>query len=220
LKLMRRSLWSKAIAATLAHALMASSFVVLAQDAPQTRPRRVQAPAQPATQARAEVTRMSNEPLIRIGLATDARSVTISSGGRLLSITEPGAPLAPLAVARVRLEARLLAPRPEMMDEDGYRVELARMVKREDALQAAREIREATGAEATVTQDAATNSWLIQVGSNLSASKAAELRAQLEDAGFATAMVVDEKGAQGANARSTQAAAAPRPSIASVAPPS
>jgi stage II sporulation protein D len=215
LKLMRRSLWSKAIAATLAHAILASSFAAFAQDASQTRPRRVQAPAQPATPARAEVTRLSNEPLIRIGLATDARSVTVSSSGRLLGMTEPGAPPAPLAVARVRLEARLLAPRPETLDADGFRVELARMAKREDATRAAGEIREATGAEATVTQDAATNSWLIQVGSNLSASKAAELRAQLEDAGFATAMVVDEKGT---NARSTQAAA-PRPVAASLARP-
>ncbi len=198
---MRRSLWSKSIAVLVAHALLASSFVAFAQDAPQTRPRRVQAPAQPTSQARAEITRLSGEPLVRIGLATDARSVNISTSGRLLSVTEPGAPIAPLAVARVRLEARLLAPRPETFDTGGFRVELARMAKREDALRAATEIREATGAEAAVTQDAATNSWRIQVGSDLSASKAAELRAQLEDAGFATATVVESRGTQAAATR-------------------
>ncbi len=187
---MRRPLCSKAIALLLAHALLASSSAAFAQEGPaQTRPRRVQAEPTPP----AEISRLDAEPLVRIGLATDARSVTISSGGRLLTATAPGTPPAPLAVARVRLEARLLAPRPETFDAGGFRVELARMAKRDDADRAAREIREATGAEVTVTQEAATNSWRLQVGSNLSASKAAELRAQLEDAGFAAATVVEAR---------------------------
>ncbi len=210
---MRRSLWSKAIALLLANALLASSSAAFAQDASQTRPRRVQAD----DAASVAVARLEAEPFIRIGLSTDARSVTISTSGRLLSATAPGATPAPLDAARVRLEARLLAPRPETFDADGFRVELARVVKREDALRAASEIREATGAEVAITQDAATNSWRIQVGSNLSASKAAELRAQLEDAGFATAAVVTQ-GAGAASAARPAVSNAVRPAAILSAP--
>lgn len=199
---MRRSLCSKAISLLIAHALVASSLA-FAQDATQTRPRRTQAPQPSATSPiMTETTRLAGEPLIRIGLATDARSVTISSGGRLLNATEPNQPPTPLTVSRVRLEARLLAPQPETFEANSFRVEIARFAAREGAESAAREIRETTGAEVLVSFDAATNAWRVSVGSNLSASKAGELRAQLEDAGFATATVVDARSAQQvANAR-------------------
>jgi stage II sporulation protein D len=198
LKLMRRSLWSKTIALLLAHALVASSLA-FAQDASQTRPRRTQAPPQPPSASAPivnETARLEGEPLIRIGLATDARSVTISSSGHLLNATEPNQPPTPLAVARVRLEARLLAPLPETFDANGFRVELALVAVRADAERTAREIREQTGEAAEVSLDAATNAWRVRVGSNLSAMKAGELREQLEDAGFATARVVDARNSQ------------------------
>jgi stage II sporulation protein D len=203
MKLMRRSLWSKAISLLTAQALAASSLA-FAQDASQTRPRRAQAPPQPVSSpapAVAKTARLKGEPLIRIGLATDVRSATISSAGRLLSATEPNQAPQPLAVARVRLEARLLAPQPETFEASSFQVEIARFAARASADTAAREIREATGAEAALSFDAATNAWRVSVGSNLSASKAAELRAQLEDAGFATATIVEARGAQAATAR-------------------
>lgn len=195
---MRRSLWSKIISLLIVHALVASSLAV-AQDASQTRPRRTQSPSQPASspaQIITETARLAGEPLIRIGLATDVRSVTISSAGKLLNATEPNQPPTPLTVARVRLEARLLAPQPETFETNSFRVELARFAARMSAESAAREIREATGAEVAVSFDAATNAWRVHVGANLSASKAGELRAQIEDAGFASATVVDARNAQ------------------------
>ncbi|MDT4897917.1 MAG: hypothetical protein QOH25_2994 [Acidobacteriota bacterium] len=195
---MRRSLWSKAIALLIAHALVASSLA-FAQDASQTRPRRTQSPPQPAT-SRApiitETSRLEGEPLIRIGLATEARSVTISTNGRLLNATEPNQPPTPLTVARVRLEARLLAPQPETFDANSFRVEIAAVATRADAERTAREIREQTGEPAEISVDAATNTWSVRVSSNLSATRAGELREQLEDAGFATARIVDARGAQ------------------------
>jgi stage II sporulation protein D len=195
---MRRSLWSKAIALLIAHALVASSLA-FAQDATQTRPRRTQttpqAPASPAPII-TEAARSAGEPLIRIGLATDVRSVNISTSGRLLSATEPNQPPTPLEVARVRLEARLLAPQIEASDANSFRVELALFAVRADAERTAREIREQTGQTAEVTLDNLTNSWRVRVGSNLSAMKAGELREQLEVAGFASARVVDARGSQ------------------------
>ncbi|HEV2708265.1 MAG TPA: SpoIID/LytB domain-containing protein [Pyrinomonadaceae bacterium] len=91
-----------------------------AQDAPQTRPRRVN-PVAPtvapdagtATQAQADAPRLTAEPLIRIGLATDARSATISTTGRLLNASDTKIAPAPLEVARVRVEPR---PLPSLTD--------------------------------------------------------------------------------------------------------
>jgi len=196
---MHHSLCSRTISLLIAHALVASSLA-FAQDAAQTRPRRTQTQPQPATSSApiiTETARLAGEPLIRIGLATDARSVIISSGGRLLSATEPNQAPTPLAVARVRLESRLLAPQPETFDANNYKVELAGVVARADAERLAREVREQMSEAAEIKLDAATNTWRALVGSNLSATKAGELREQLEDAGFATARIVDARGSQG-----------------------
>ena len=114
-----------------AASLLTSSLVfpaapLSAQDGPHTRPRRVA----PAPAARAEeaakpappdeaappaapdvaLQRVKGEPVIRIGLTTSARSVNVSTTGRLRSLTTPGAAPAPLEVARVRVEARTFQP--------------------------------------------------------------------------------------------------------------
>lgn len=195
---MRRSLYSQVIALWLGHTLFwASSLAFAQEDNSQTRPRRAQAPpavSSPAiSKAAAE---REGEPLIRVGLATDVRVATISSSGRLLGATEPNQPPVLLAASRVRLEARLLAPPVETFNENSFRVELALMAVRADAERSAREIREQTGEAAEISLDAATNSWRVRVGSNLSAVRAGELREQLEDAGFATARVVDLRNSQ------------------------
>jgi stage II sporulation protein D len=195
LKLMRRSPWSKTLAPLIVYALVASSLI-FAQDNSQTRPRRTQQQSAPPAPIQTETVRLVSEPLIRIGLATDVRSATISTGGRELRMSEPNSPATTLTVARLRLEARLLAPRPETFEANNFRVELARFALRAEAERAAREILETTGATAEISADAATNGWLVRVGSNLSAAKAGELRAQLEDAGFASARIVDARSAQ------------------------
>ncbi len=203
---MCRPLLLKTIALLIAYALVASSLA-FAQDASQTRPRRTQAPPPPATSSAPivnETTRLTSEPLIRIGLATDARSVTISSSGRLLNATEPNQPPTPLAVARVRLEARLLAPQPETFEANNFRVEIAEQATRADAERTAREIREQTGEAAEVSLDATTNTWRTFVGANLPATRAGELREQLEDAGFANVRIVDAR-----SSNSSQASARP-----------
>jgi stage II sporulation protein D len=190
---MRRSLFSKTISLFITHALVASSLA-FAQDATQTRPRRTQAP--PTTSPApiiTETTRLAGEPLIRIGLATDARSVTISSNGRLLNATEPSQPPTPLTVSRVRLEARLLAPQPETFEANSFRIEIAGLPTRADAERTAREIREQTGEAAEASLDATANTWRAIVGANLPATRAGELREQLEDAGFENARIVDAR---------------------------
>jgi stage II sporulation protein D len=120
---MRSSLHRKIIAPVLACALLCSPFALRAQDGPRTRPRRVNNPA-PETTA-PEITldaprlaagetptvrRLSAEPSIRIGLATDARSVTVSTTGRLLRIEGAGEESNRLELARVRIEPRFFPP--------------------------------------------------------------------------------------------------------------
>src|SRR5687767_3433148 len=51
------------------------------------------------------------EPTIRVALATDVRSATISTTGHLMNATDV-ATLLPMDVARVRVEPRLLSPLP------------------------------------------------------------------------------------------------------------
>jgi hypothetical protein len=51
--------------------------------------------------------------MIRVALATNVRSATISSTGRLLNGNDEGENFAPLEVTRLRLEPRLLSPPPQ-----------------------------------------------------------------------------------------------------------
>lgn len=214
---MHRCLWTKILTLLMAHALVASS---LAQDAPQqTRPRRAQGTEQPASTGPVETgaARLSSEPTVRIGLTTTARAVSISTSGRLLNASDENAPAAPLSVARVRLEARWLAPQPPAQPPERFRVEIARAASRSDAERAAREIREMTGEESEVSYDAASGTWRLRVGSSLSAAEADELRAQLEGAGFASTVVSEQANASSPTASAQSAA---QRKTTTVAPPS
>lgn len=97
-------------------------FVLRAQDSqpPATRPRRATADAWPTPApndvinnvSEDETARITSEPVVRIGLAVNARSVNVSTTGRLLNATEPGTDPVPFEVARVRIEPRILPPLP------------------------------------------------------------------------------------------------------------
>lgn len=197
---MSSSLKSKTIALLLVHTLAFASLA-FAQDPSQTRPRRTQSTPQPTredspAQTEAITTRLTAEPLIRIGLATDVRSVMISTNGRLLNATEPNAPPTPLTTARVRLEAHLLAPQPETTAIDSLSVEIAGAATRVDAERAAREAHELTNEATEIILEAATQTWRVRIGSRLTPAKAESIRAQLEDAGFTNASVIDTRRAQ------------------------
>jgi stage II sporulation protein D len=201
---MRRRFRSKLIVFLVAPALLVSS-VVFAQEeedagSPQTRPRRAQGTStqtQTTTSAPPGTTRLTAEPIIRIGLTTDARSVSISTTGRQLHATEQNA-AAPtqLAATRVRIEARNLSPASLPQEAATFRVEMTGAATRVDADRAARAIREQTGQSPEIALDAATNTWRIRVGARLSRAEAESLRARLRDAGHASASIVNEAGAQ------------------------
>jgi stage II sporulation protein D len=199
---------SKIVALIIAYALICP-MLSLAQGGQETRPRRTQSSAEPvATTAPAPQTtaRLSNEPSVRIGLATNARSVTISTTGRLMKMEGEAASPEALTVARVRIEPRVLAPLPPTQGND-FSVEVRGAATRVDAERAAREIKEQTGESASVSLDAQTNTWKLRVGANLSRAEADEMRARLEEAGFAYATVTSAR--TGISSNTTAPGAAP-----------
>ncbi|HVG35790.1 MAG TPA: SpoIID/LytB domain-containing protein [Pyrinomonadaceae bacterium] len=201
---------SKFISLLIACALLCTT--TLAQTpSQQTRPRRAQdtaapTPSPPSAPAPSQisVTRLSAEPLMRIGLATDQRSVNISTSGRLVSVTDESATVStPLTVSRVRLEPRLLAPPPQPSAGTIFRVEIKGAATRVDAERAAREIQSATGEASEIAFDVATNTWRIRVGKQGSRAEMEELQARIEEAGFANASIVDASSANPSSASTT-----------------
>src|SRR5947209_159180 len=101
-----RSSVQRIFAATLLSCLLVSNPLMLrAQDSRQTvtRPRRATTSEWPtatpddtiSAEVEAEPARIKSEPFVRVGLAVDARSVTVSTTGRLLNATGPAAQPAP-----------------------------------------------------------------------------------------------------------------------------
>ena len=120
-------------AALLACALVSPNLILRAQDGrPATRPRRATAPEWPTTsepvvlpEVEPEVVRLSKEPVIRIGIATGARSVNISTTGTVLNATGAGDQPLPLELARVRIEPRAYPPLPTLAPESEGGVQTA-----------------------------------------------------------------------------------------------
>ncbi|MBV9209010.1 MAG: SPOR domain-containing protein, partial [Acidobacteria bacterium] len=195
--------------------LLPAQTLLLAQDASQqTRPRRAteaKPPAiDPVSEPQVELTKLTGEPTVRIGLSTDARAVTISTTGQLLSTTSETQAPAPLSAARVRVESRALTPLPPA--EASFRVEVAGAATRVDADRAAEEIRTQTGENSEVSFDAKTKTWRLLVGENLSRDDAEDLRTRIEVAGFASATIVNAQG-QRADASDAASAAKNNPSL-------
>ncbi len=120
-KLLRGALRLRVTALLVSCALLLSVLTPAQQPQQQTRPRRSGSieqtrPAAPIintpTTAVGATTRLTNEPLLRIGLATQARSVTISTAGRLLKETDQSVSPETLSVARLRIEPHLLPQFP------------------------------------------------------------------------------------------------------------
>src|SRR5687767_3467514 len=113
---MRSSFKRILTAALLIWGFISPTLILKAQDVqPATRPRRATAPDWPTTSSNEpaiapeiepEVVRLSKEPVIRIGLVTGARSVTVSTTGRVLNATDSTEQPLPLELARVRIEPR------------------------------------------------------------------------------------------------------------------
>jgi stage II sporulation protein D len=128
---MRSSFLRILVATLLAGALVSPTLILKAQDVqgqPATRPRRATEPAWPTTttsepapvpDTEPEIVSITKEPVIRIGLATGARSVNVSTTAPALNATDSGEQPLPLEVARVRVEPRSYPQLPQPAPDDG-----------------------------------------------------------------------------------------------------
>jgi stage II sporulation protein D len=91
----------------------------------------------------------------------------------------------------VRLEPHLLAPLPAPIADKTFRVELAGLSTRADAERASEEIRALTVDECEIVYDATAKNWRLRVGPQRSQDEAEELRARLEEGGFAQVALVN-----------------------------
>ncbi len=129
------------------------------------------------------------EPTIRVALATDARSATISTTGKLMNATDLANTLVAMSVPRVRLEPRMLSPAPLPPNaEPAYRLQIAGLATRLEAEERSKEVRESIGQDSQVIQDTDTKTWGLFVGRRLGRDEAEDLRTRLEDAGFAASV--------------------------------
>ncbi|MFZ1701908.1 MAG: SpoIID/LytB domain-containing protein [Pyrinomonadaceae bacterium] len=134
--------------------------------------------------------RLVAEPLIRIGLQTNARSVTITTSDSSLVSVSPDEPSKVLEATRVTVSAR--AYRPPEVEE--YRVEFQDLPSQVEANDLAKDIRQATGESAIASLDLASNTWKVWVGSVKESSEdAQELVGKLAEKEFDDAVVVVEK---------------------------
>ncbi|HKP46857.1 MAG TPA: SpoIID/LytB domain-containing protein [Pyrinomonadaceae bacterium] len=143
-----------------------------------------------------------NEPTIRIALATDVRSASISTSGHLMNATDVANTMAALDVASVRVEARLLSP-AAAITEDGFRLGLTALASKSDAEQKIREIKEATNEDAQITFDNVNKTWGLLIGDRYSQQEAEDLRARLIEAAIETTLVPLSNGPATAKNNST-----------------
>ncbi len=134
-----RSSFHRLLAATLLScALVSPTLILRAQDGqtqPATRPRRAGTPQWPTRttdsdpapipEIEPEPVNLKQEPFIRIGLATGARSVTVSTTAPTLDATDGGEQPLPLDLARVRVEPRSYPQLLPPVTEDGGGVHAA-----------------------------------------------------------------------------------------------
>jgi len=130
----------------------------------------------------------AREPKIRVALATDVRSATISTAGQLMNASDAATSLVALDVQRVRLEPRLLSPVPAAEVDETFQLQITGLASRAEATQKSKELQEA-GEDTQITNDTATNTWGLIVGGKRSREEAELERSKLEDAGHAVAVV-------------------------------
>ncbi|MEO7540220.1 MAG: SpoIID/LytB domain-containing protein, partial [Pyrinomonadaceae bacterium] len=137
-----------------------------------------------------ELFELASEPMIRIGLSTNSGSVTITTSDTSLVAVSPDEPGRMLSTARVTVSARAYRP-PEI---ENYRIEFQNLPSQADAVNLAKDIRNATGETALPSIDPVTNAWKVWVGKVRETSEDADLlKASLAEKGFDDSTIVTEK---------------------------
>lgn len=139
------------------------------------------------------VFRLAEEPTIRIGLATNASSVSISTNDAQLTAVSANEPNRYLAVNRISVSARAYRP-PEITV---YYLEIAGIPTAAEAEQTAKDIREAIGETAQVSPDQTDNTWRVRIGDGEpTLDEIAAFKDALSEKGFDQAVVATERKKQ------------------------
>lgn len=134
--------------------------------------------------------KLAAEPTIRIGLATNAQNVSITTGDSSLVAASAGEPQRFLGANRVSVAARSYRP-PEY---ELYQFEISGVLTQTEADALAAEIREATGEKTRVSIEPLKNTWRVAVGEKFATIEEANLfKTELTDKGFAEAEMRTEK---------------------------
>ena len=132
--------------------------------------------------------KLADEPTIRIGLATNANSVSITTSDNSLVAVSPDEPQKFLASNKVTVSAR--SYRPPVFDV--YYFDLTNYATAPEAESAAKEVREATNEKTQVRLDDKTNTYRVRIGERRETlEEANEFKADLSDKGFPTEIVTE-----------------------------
>lgn len=132
--------------------------------------------------------KLPNEPTIRIGLATNAGSVSITTADSTLVAVSPDEPQKFLASSKVVVSARTY--RPPVFDV--YHFDLTNYATVTEAENAAKEVKEATKEKTQVRLDDKTNTYRVRIGERRETmEEALEFKAELSDKGFPTEIVTE-----------------------------
>jgi SpoIID/LytB domain len=136
------------------------------------------------------VFKFKTEPTIRIGLMTNARSVSITTNDLSLVAVSPEEQPRTLATTRVTVTARAYRP-PEV---ETYKFEIQNLPTREEAENVAKEIREAMEETTTVSTTADGSGWRVIIGEGIdSLEDANRFKTALAEKGFEDVTIVKQK---------------------------
>jgi hypothetical protein len=124
------------------------------------------------------------EPTIRVALATDVRSASISTSAHLMSATDFAQTFVPLDVTRVRVDSHLLSPLPLNTGAETCRLKIEGLSSRSAADELAKQIHQGAEEDSQPVFDAETKTWGLLVGPRRSREDAEAAEAKLEAAGF------------------------------------
>lgn len=135
-----------------------------------------------------EFFRLKEEPVIRIGLSTNARSVSITTSDTSLVSVSPDEQPNTLATNRITVSPR--AYRPPIIEN--YYFEITDVATKEEADQIAQDAKEATGENSTVKTDSKTQLFRVRVGEMKdSLEEANAYKDFLSEKGFESEIVIE-----------------------------
>jgi stage II sporulation protein D len=133
--------------------------------------------------------KLESEPLIRIGLVTNAGSVSIATLDTQLIAYSPGEAQRNLGTNRISVSAR--AYRPPTFEQ--YIFEIQNIQTAAEANEIAKDVREQTGETAQVSIEAAKNTWKVWIGAAKESKEEADaFRALLTEKGIEDVVIVTE----------------------------